>query len=157
MTYYKYNLQTELPIQRSVGVMTAPASIVAGQRLPLGSITHTGVTVSGGQITLASGQTYMLFSGFYVEADNASGVLSTLRCQWYNVTDSVYIGRYAETWMRNTDHNGRRDTIVRALIEPASAKTVELRIVSTSGPVSRVNVQSIATYMGTPWYAVASF
>lgn len=138
--------------------MTAPASIAVGQRLPLGSITHTGVTVSGGQITLASGQTYLLFSGYYVEADNTTGSISTLRCQWYNVTSASYIGRGAQTWCSNTGPNDlRRDTIVRALIEPASATTVELRITATSGPVSRVNVQSLATYMGSPWYAVASF
>lgn len=157
MTYYPFDQQALLPLERSVGVMTAPASIAANQRLPLGSITHTGVTVSGGQITLAAGRTYILFSNFTVEADNATGLISTIRCQWYNVTTSAYIGRYAETWCRSSNYDGRRDTIVRALIAPTSTTTVEVRIVSTSGPVSRVNVSSIATYMGTPWYAVASF
>lgn len=139
---------------QSQSTLLAPASAAAGQRMPCSSITHTGLTVNAnGQLVLSAGYTFLLMASHYIERVSGYG---NIESQWYDVTNSTYVGRSLKNWLNTSNTGGKRTSIARCLIVPSVQTTLEMRIISvTSGTV--VNTNSLFDYVGTPWYSVISF
>jgi len=165
MSYFKLN--AGMPnANKSIGNLTAPASISADQRLPCSSISHTGLTVNAsGQLELSANTTFLLFGSPLVE-DNASPYSGSFSCQWYDVTNSNWIGRPLITWAGiSASTSFMKSSIARAVIYPTASTTVELRIKTVASQIDKVNAatpsahwpSSHAPYIGTQFYTVLSF
>ena len=138
----------------SQSTLSPPASVLAGERMPCASISHTGITVNAnGQLVLSSGYTYILQASHYIE--KTSGFGEMVSC-WYDVTNGTYLGREVKSWVHTSPSAYKRTPIARCLIQPSVQTTVEMRIVSVTAGII-VNTNSLATYAGTPWYSVLSF
>lgn len=140
---------------QSQSTLLAPTSVAAGQRMPCSSITHTGLTVNAnGQLVLSAGYTFLLMASHYIERVSGTGFIES---QWYDVTNSVYVGRSLKNWVSTLSYAGeKRTAVARCLIAPTVQTTLEMRIISvTSGTV--VNTNSLFDYVGTPWFSVISF
>jgi hypothetical protein len=164
MTFIK--IAPDLPTAtKSIGSLSAPASIAVNQRMPCSSITHSGLTVNGsGQLVLSANTTFILFGSPLIE-DNTSPYNATFECQWYDVTNSVYIGRPLKQWVGITSSTAYdRGSIARAVIYPTVSTTVEFRIKAVSASLDTVNPVTATAHWGThaPYageqvYAVLSF
>ena len=165
MTYFKLN--ADLPdADKSIGDLTAPSSIAANQRMPCGSITHTGLTVNAsGQLVLSANTTFIIFGSPLIEA-NSSPYNGTIVFQWYDVTNSSWIGRPLYNWVNTSNSTTNdRSSIARAVIYPTASTTIEFRIksIGTTG-IDTINPASPsahwgthAPYVGTQYYSVLSF
>ena len=88
--------------------------------------------------------------------------------QWYDVTNSAYIGRPVDLWTSTSlSQYNLRGSVARAVLSPSVNTTVELRItaISSSG-IDTVNPATPknhwppfnqGAYVGVPWYAVLCF
>jgi len=138
----------------SQSALLSPTSVAADERLPCASITHSGLTVNAnGQLVLNTGHTFLLMASHYIERASGYGQIES---QWYDVTNSTFVGRSVKSWLNTTNTGGKRTAVARCLIVPTVQTTLEMRIVSvTAGTV--VNNNSLFDYVGTPWYSVISF
>lgn len=164
MTYIKTppNLPTA---SKSIGTLTPPASLAAGQRMPCGSITHADLTVNGsGQLVLDANKTFIIWGSPLIE-DNSSPYTGTCTCQFYDVTNSVYIGR---TWGGSAGITAgvthQRSSFSRCVIYTSVQTTIEFRITAIWGNLDTINPASAsahwgthAPYVGSQYYAVLSF
>lgn len=142
--------------QQSQGTLGAPASFSANQRMPCGAITHTGITVNAsGQLVLSANQTHVIMGTVYIEtAGSAAGIV----VQWYDVTNSAWIGRSMATFVSTTTTNSPRTSVARCVVTPSVSTTIEFRIVSIGAGLSNINVNSLASgYAGQAWYGAISF
>lgn len=96
-----------------------------GANLPVKfDLIEGNLTLAGYKITLHAGKVYELSSGLLFTATSTNG---RLECQWYDVTNDVYLGNRsiyypaAETF--NTQHNAHY------LMKPLTDIEVELRII----------------------------
>ena len=153
---------------QTVGVLSPPSSISVDSVCPCASITHTGLTVSGsGQLVLSSSKDWILWASPLVEANN-SPYYGAMTFQWYDVTNSVYIGRPVDLWTSTSasQHN-LRGSAARVVLSPNVNTTVELRIsaissngidtVNSATPKNHWAGNAAGAYIGVPWYAVLSF
>ena len=154
MTFIKLDIPESA--HQSQSTLTAPSSATANEILPCSSITHTGLTVNGsGQLVLSSGYTFILMAGHYLERSSGFG---TLESQWYDVTNSQFLGRSCKSWVNTTNNSSQRRTpVARCLITPSVSTTLEMRIVSTTSGNSINPSVPTFDYIGTPWYSVISF
>ena len=150
---------------KSIGNLTAPSSIAANERMPCASITHSGLTVNGsGQLVLSANTTFILFGSPLIEDNTPYN--ADFECQWYDVTNSAWIGRTLNSWagINVVSTAYMKSAIARAVIYPTVSTTVELRIKTVGNlldivnPVSPGNHWSThAPYIGTQYYSVLSF
>lgn len=152
---------------QTVGNLLSPSSIAVDSVCPCDSITHTGLTVNGsGQLVLSSTKDWVLWGSPLVEANN-SPYEGAMTFQWYDVTNSAYIGRPVDLWTTTSGGATFRGSVARAVITPSADTTVELRITSiVTGGIDTVNPatpknhwasNAAGAYIGEQWYAVLSF
>jgi hypothetical protein len=152
MTYIQ---PLEISSAQSQGTLGAPASIAANERMPCGPITHSGITVNAqGQLVLSANQTHIIMGAAYIESNSGTG---TIEVQWYDVTNSAWLGRSQESWVSTISNSYPRTSVARCVVVPSVSTTIEFRVVSV-GPISRINVNSLASgYGGRAWYGAISF
>jgi len=164
MSYFKLN--AGMPnATKSIGNLTAPSSIAANQRMPCASITHSGLTVNGsGQLVLSANTTFILFGSPLIEDDSPYN--ADFSCQWYDITNSSWIGRPLISWagVNVVSTSYMKSAIARAVIYPTASTTVELRIKAVGASLDHVNPVSPGNhwsthtpYIGTQFYSVLSF
>lgn len=153
---------------QTVGNLLSPSSIAVDAVCPCDSITHAGLTVSGsGQLVLSSSKDWILWASPLVEANN-NPYYGAMTFQWYDVTNSAYIGRPVDLWTSTSfSQYNLRGSVARAVLSPSVNTTVELRITSiVTGGIDTVNPttpknhwasNAPGTYVGEQWYAVLSF
>tara|TARA_Y200000002_G_C22555841_1_gene610271 strand:- start:325 stop:825 length:501 start_codon:yes stop_codon:yes gene_type:complete len=152
---------------QTVGNLLSPSSIAVDSVCPCDSITHTGLTVNGsGQLVLSSTKDWVLWASPLAEA-NSNPYTGAMSFQWYDVTNSAYIGRPIDLWTSVGGGASARGSVARAVITPSSDTTVELRITSiVTGGIDTVNPttpknhwasNAPGAYVGEQWYAVLSF
>lgn len=132
--------------------------------MPCGSITHTGVTVSSGQLILAANYTYIIWGSPLIE-DNSTPYTGTMTAQWYDVTNSQYIGRDWRGYVGvDSQVSHARSSFARCVIAPSVSTTIEFRITAIDSQVDSVNPttpsdhwNTHAPYIGQQYYAVLSF
>ena len=152
---------------QTVGVLSPPTSISVGSVCPCASITHSGLTVNGsGQLVLSSSKDWILWASPLVEANN-SPFVGAMTFQWYDVTNSSYIGRPIDLWTSTGGGQNARGSVARVVLSPSVNTTVELRItaissngidtVNSATPKNHWASDAPGAYIGVPWYAVLSF
>ena len=150
---------------KSIGDLTSPSSLSAGERMPCGSITHTGVTVNAsGQLVLATNKTFIIWGSPLIE-DNSTPHTGTMTAQWYDVTNSQYIGRDWRGYVgTDSQVSHARSSFARCVIAPSVTTTIEFRITAIDSQVDTVNPTSTGNhwsthtpYIGTQYYAILSF
>ena len=152
MSYFRRIIPDGVSVTQST--LLAPSSISVNQKMPVSSITHTGLSVSSGQLVLSSGYAFVLTGVFYLEELAGS---SSLVGGWYDVTNSNNIGTQLSVYLSTSSGSGPRGSCFRALVVPTTTTTIEARIHSITGTLSEVNTNSLADYAGTPWFSVLSF
>lgn len=152
---------------QTVGVLSPPSSISVGSVCPCASITHSGLTVSGsGQLVLSASKDWIIWGSPLVEANN-SPYIGAMTFQWYDVTNSAYIGRPIDLWTSTGGNANARGSVARVVLTPSVDTTIELHItaISSSGidtvnsatPKNHWASNAPGAYIGVPWYAVLSF
>lgn len=146
--------------QTTLGV---PANLNVNTRIPCTSITHTGITNSSGQLVINSGLSVLLTGACLIDR-RTTYTGGYLVFQWYDVTNSAWIGRSCQlstaSWNNNT-HRYRSESFARCVVIATAQITIELRIKSILN-VSAINEQydgsSIpASSWPSPWYSMLSF
>tara|TARA_R100001463_G_scaffold60589_1_gene113152 strand:+ start:705 stop:1172 length:468 start_codon:yes stop_codon:yes gene_type:complete len=155
MTYFDKMVLPSL--DRSQGSLSNPASIALNQRTPCSSITHNNLTVNAsGQLVLDANHTFILSGSPYQEG--TSGVTAVVDFVWYDVTNSVELGRAVEITTNNGANTfGMRGCLARCVIETTAQTTVEFRIKSLSGNPAYINQNISYDYVGNGWFSVLSF
>lgn len=152
---------------QTVGVLSPPSSIAISSVCPCAAITHAGLTVNGsGQLILSASKDWILWGSPLVEANN-SPYTGAMTFQWYDVTNSTYIGRPIDLWTSTGGGANLRGSVARAVVAPTVDTTVELRItaissngidtVNSATPKNHWASDAPGAYVGVPWYAVLSF
>ena len=173
MTFFLINSPANS--QQSQGVLEGASTVSANERMPCSTITHTGLTVNAsGQLVLSAGYTHILTASAYQEVPFASYGTSSgshfLTSQWYDVTNSQFIGVQSKIACNYSNNQyDKRGSVARCLVTPSVSTTVELRIVSESstGSLAADKIVNEFTYSasinrppnmyGSPWYSVISF
>ncbi len=152
---------------QTIGTLLSPSSIAVDSVCPCGSMTHSGLTVNGsGQLVLSSSKDWILWASPLVEANN-NPYNGAMTFQWYDVTNSSYIGRPIDLWTSIGGGANLRGSFARVVITPSVDTTIELRIKSiTNSGIDTVNPATPKNhwasnapnpYVGEQWYSVLSF
>lgn len=153
---------------QTVGVLSSPSTISVGSTCPCSTITHSGLTVNGsGQLVLSANKNWILWASPLIESNNTANDTGTMTFQWYDVTNSSYIGRPIDLWISTGGGQSARGSVARVVLTPNVNTTVELRIsaignsgidaVNSSSPTNHWASNTPGAYIGVPWYAVLSF
>ena len=161
MTFLK-NIIIDQPerIQHTLGV---PANMNVGTRIPCNSTTIQGISNSSGQLVIDSGKSVLLTAGAFIDK-RTSYNSGYLKYQWYDVTNSQWIGRSCiiSTAKWNVNVRYKVQQFARCVLITSSQKTVELRIKEINN-VSSINefyngTNNFNTIMtASPWYSVLCF
>lgn len=142
--------------------LSTPADLNVGTRIPCNSVTIQGISNSNGQLVIDSGKSVLLTAGAYIhKGSNESGYLIY---QWYDVTNSTWLGRSCIASGAKWDNNTRYkiQQFARCVLITSSQTTVELRIKEISN-ISNINEYSDGTndfasyHTASPWYSVLCF
>ena len=145
---------------KSQGELGIPANLNVNTRIPCTSVTHSGISNSSGQLIVNSGLSVLLTASAFLVRDTAGGYLVY---QWYDVTNSSYIGRSCQIstaiWTDN-NHRYSSQSFARCVLITTAQTTVELRIKSILN-TSAINELSDSstdfTGRASPWYSMLSF
>lgn len=108
--------------------------LTANSRIAFDTISSTsGISNSSGVISLAGGYTYELSAQIVPSFSSASG---DLRIQWYNITDSVFVGGLSLIFPVTRSNNNPLNTECRAILTTTQNITVEARIVSNTAAIN---------------------
>ena len=134
---------------QTVGVLSPPSTISVGSACPCASITHSGLTVNGsGQLVLSANKNWILWASPLIESNNSANDAGTMTFQWYDVTNSTYVGTKAKVSGGLNMSEGRSGNIVsdeKAVHVTDQNNIYELRIISYSG-TSAVDNSSAGDY-----------
>jgi hypothetical protein len=149
---------------RSIGSMTNPSSMSANQKIPISisGFNHSGITNSSGTLTINANKSVILVASTYMEIQYPGGDAVAV-CQWYDVTNSSWIGiphRKAMSVSSAVNTYAYSNEFSRAILITSSQIEVEYRIKSilegTSGDLNGF-VQSQESNYGEPWFSIISF
>lgn len=145
---------------KSQGSLGVPANLNVNTRIPCTSVTHTGITNSSGQLVISSGLSVLLTASAFLVRGTTGGYLVY---QWYDVTNSAWLGRACQiSTAKYTDNNHRyrSQSFARCVLVTTAQTTVELRIKSILN-TSRINELNDGstdfTGRANPWYSILSF
>jgi len=145
---------------KSQGVLGVPANLNVNTRIPCTSVTHSGISNSSGQLVINSGLSVLLTASAFLVRDTTGGYLVY---QWYDVTNSSYVGRACQisTALYTDDANRySSQSFARCVLVTTAQTTVELRIKSILN-TSAINELSDSStdFSGraSPWYSILSF
>ena len=98
------------------------------------------MTINGsGQLILSATKDWILWASPLVEANN-NPFQGAMTFQWYDITNSSYIGRPVDLWTSTQGGATFRGSVARAVVTPSVDTTVELRITSViTGGIDSVN------------------
>ena len=145
---------------KSQGSLGVPANLNVNTQIPCTSVTHTDITNSSGQLVINSGLSVLLTASAFLVRDTTGGYLVY---QWYDVTNSSWLGRACQiSTALYTDNNHRysSQSFARCVLITTAQTTVELRIKSILN-TSAINELSDGstdfTGRANPWYSILSF
>jgi hypothetical protein len=109
----------------------------SGGNLTFNSTTH--------QVTLKAGRTYRLEADVFFESSSAN----FLTIQWYDVTNSIFIGQSSQFISVNFSTANSSNTKPIAIITPSSDMLVELRIETVYAALININSSYTHAYIET--------
>lgn len=153
MSYFN---EYEMISYQSQGFPGSPSSIVINQRMPCSTITHTGVNVNAfGQLELSAGYTHIIMGTAYAETNSST---CTCSVQWYDVTNSLWLGRGQKMSLATQAQTQPRTSVARFVMSPSTTTTVEFRISNVTAGVDYLNSNTLFSgYVGKAWYGVITF
>lgn len=167
MTYSPFLANPEADkTQSTLGV---PANLNVNTRIPCTSVTHTGITNANGQLVISSGLSVLLTASCFTTRQVTStnyGVPGYLVFQWYDVTNSTWLGKDCQisTALYNNSNRYLSQSFARCVLITTAQTTVELRIKAITSGSTHVNeFYDGATnfhdyeWTGSPWYSILSF
>jgi hypothetical protein len=146
--------------QSTLGV---PANLNVNTQIPCTAVTHTGITNSNGQLVISSGLSVLLTASAFIDR-RTTYTGGYMVFQWYDVTNSAWIGKDCQistaTWDSNT-HRYKSESFARCVLITTSQITVELRIKSILNCTTineAYDGSSIpSSSWPSPWYSILSF
>lgn len=149
---------------KTQSTLDVPANLNVNTLIPCTAVTHTGITNSGGQLVISSGLSVLLTASCTIDR-GTTYTGGYLVFQWYDVTNSAWLGKDCQIstakWDSNT-HRYKSESFARCVLITSSQITVELRIKSILNCSSVNELYDGATNfaelgIASPWYSILSF
>jgi len=132
------------------------SSMTAGKKIEIDStgFSHPNITISSGQFVIAAGEHLILGTTMATINPISSTTESTLIFQFYDVTNSQYVGTQGRRMVKFSG-TATKNRVPVASCYINTAITLELRCVSTSGAgVNAWTSYPGTSYIGSSWVSI---